>query len=66
MQQVPWFTLDNLYSRYYNAARGGGVGCSRSDANTYANADADTDEEGEGKIGGWRGRGLRTDRVGLG
>ena len=44
MQQGTWFVLDNLYGRYYAAAR---VGRVRSDADTDANAD----EEGEARKG---------------
>ena len=46
MKQGLWFALDDLYGRYYAAARGG-VGRGRS----YAYADADTDEEVEAKEG---------------
>ena len=46
VQWGPWFTLDNLYGRYYTDTRGG-FGHGRSDADADANADADPDEKGE-------------------
>ena len=43
VKRVLWFALDDLYSRYYVAARGG-VGCGRLDANVDADAEAYVDE----------------------
>ena len=52
VQHGTWFVLDDLYGRYYAAARVG-VGHGRSDAD--ANADADADEEGEARESRERG-----------
>ena len=54
MQQGTWFALEDLYGRYYSAARGG-VGRSSPDADADvdadvdADADANTNEEGEAR-----------------
>ena len=51
MRRGPWFSLDDLYGRYYSDAREG-VGQSRSDTDSDRDADANADEEGDTREGG--------------